>query len=282
MIQEKVKNKDSISTGKTTRNKRKAGAVRHKTKLRNKRLKSLAKGSVKNIGFFEALRLKTAGRIDGAGGLPRQTDDSLWYSPFMNRETNGYEEFCSCIWGTLQLENEESYARLGELLSSIQQTQVLLVEAKCELLAAAGLDSYADAGRKKGEENLTDAQMKSRRASEREKRLVPLKNRIGALECRMSDGVAELSELYSRLVEDDNTTRIICHRVKAHTLQRLDLYWNAALKKHPDSNGMPVVPAVDLTENAERVYMESHEKLMDRAETLRIQLIDVTADKEVA
>lgn len=266
--QEKVKNK--------------AGITKRKNNLRNKRLKSLAKGRVKNLGPIEAIKLKIAGHIDGAGGLPRMIDDNHWNSPFMNREINSYEEFCSRIWGSLQLENEDSYSYLDGLIRNIQQTQVLLEEAKYNLSAATHFDPQTDAVRKKGEEHLTEAQVKSRRAAEREKRLAPLRSKVRALEDKLSAEMTELSELHSQLVEDENTTRIICHRVKAHTLQRLDLYWNAALKKHTDSGGMPAVLAIDLTFLAEQVYKEAHEKLMDQVETLHVRMEDKTTEKGVA
>ena len=75
---------------------------------------------------------------------------------------------------------------------------------------------------------------------------------------------------------------MICNRVKDHTLQRLDIYWNASFQKHPDKVLMPAVPSVKLSSGAEVTYVHSHEMLIQRADILYKQMAEKIADKEVA
>ena len=48
----------------------------------------------------------------------------------MNRDVNSYEEFCSHIWASLQIENEGVYVKLEKLMDKIQQEKKLLDTAK--------------------------------------------------------------------------------------------------------------------------------------------------------
>lgn len=236
--------------------------------LRRKKMGQLVKGRVKHIGLLESLKLKVIGRTDGARGLPRQETDGHWTSAFMDRERNAYEEFCSHMWATLQIDNEENYIHLNQLVNSVLQTQLLLKEAKFELAKRKAQEDTVAVVRRTGEEKLTDEQVRSRRMAEKLQRLAPLQSRITALEERVETTVAEFSEVYCKLVEDSNTTRITCHRVHDHSLQRLTYYWNAALAKHPDRAAMPTVPGMELTFRAEQTFEALHEKVMSRAQLL--------------
>ena len=90
------------------------------------------------------------------------------------------------------------------------------------------------------------------------------------------------SELHSKLVEDDNTTRLICHRVKNHILMRIDTYWNSVLRHHPDNACMPVLPILEIKDDAEEVYLRPHKELMKRATTFHDWIQDEATKKEVA
>ena len=61
---------------------------------------------------------------------------------------------------------------------------------------------------------------------------------------------------------------MICTRVKEHLLQRMDVYWNAALHKHSENARMPAVPSIEVTSRAEIAYMELHKVLMQKAEMI--------------
>lgn len=242
-----------------------------KNKRRYKRLRSLDKGKIKNIGIIENIRLKLAGNSDGARGFPRPMDDGKWRSSFIDKEVNAYEEFCSRMWGSLQIEAESDFTRIGELIDSINHLWVELNKAK-DNLTEHSKDDQTLSVRKKGEEKLTESQVKARRSRERNKRLAPARGKVSSLESKIAIQIEEFLELKNYVDEASNTTRMICNRLKDHTLQRIDVYWSYALRKHPDAMKMPTIPHVDLSCDAEKVYMTPHKDLIQKADKL-IQLI---------
>ena len=98
----------------------------------------------------------------------------------------------------------------------------------------------------------------------------------------MKNAEEAFSALHGKLVEDDNTTCLICHRVRDHILMRLDVYWNSALRRHPDGASMPVVPVIALEDEAEEAYLSLHKVLMKHAVAIHDVIQDEAAEKEVA
>lgn len=236
--------------------------------LKDARISKLRNGKVKGVGFFEGIRLKIAGRIDGSRNLPRECADSRWVSPHLDREVCSYDEFSSRVWGQLQIEEEDEYARLGVLMDSLVHTKSQLESAEAVLATALSGESGVDTSRKHGESKLTEAQVIARRANERTKRLAPLRSRVSTLQSKLVAEMDEFSALRNKIIEDNNSTRMICARVKDHLLQRMDVYWNSALLKHSENARMPAVPSVEVTSRAEDIYMEPHKALMQRAELI--------------
>lgn len=274
--------RDNITNSAKSARRGKEAALVDREKMRKQRYKMVDNGKGKKIGSFEAICLKIRGLCDGHKGFPRQTDSNDWYSPFMNQEANSLGEFCSHTWGSLQIENEGEYARLEELIDGIRQKKRLLEAAKADFAVAATRENDSESARKKGENNLTDAQIRARRKAEKEKKLAPVKKKVADLEQELKNAEEAFSALHSKLVEDDNTTRLICHRVRDHILMRLDVYWNSALRCHPDGASMPVVPVIELADEAEEAYLSLHKVLMKRAAAIRDAIQDEAAEKEVA
>ena len=274
--------RDNITNSTKSTRRGKEAALVDREKMRKQRYKKVNNGKGKKIGSFEAICLKIRGFCDGHKGFPRQTDSNDWYSPFMNQEANSFEEFCSHTWGSLQIENEGEYARLEELMYDIRQKKGLLEVAKADFTAADKRENDSESARKKGEDNLTDAQIRARRKAEKEKKLAPVKKKVAGLEQELKNAEEAFSALHSKLVEDDNTTRLICHRVRDHILMRLDVYWNSALRRHPDGASMLMVPVMELKDEAEEVYLSLHKILMKRAAAIRDAIQDEAAEKEVA
>ena len=216
--------RDNITNNTTSAGRRKEVAFVNREKIRKQRYKKVNTGKGKKIGFFESIDLKIKGFCDGCKGFPRQTDKNDWFSPFMNQEVNSFEEFCSHTWGSLQIENEGEYARLEELMDGIRQKKGLLEAAKADFAAADKRENDSESARKKGEDKLTDAQIRARRKAEKEKKLAPVKKKVAGLEQELKNAEEAFSALHSKLVEDDNTTRLICHRVRNHILMRLEVY----------------------------------------------------------
>lgn len=256
----------------------------NRERMRKQRYKKVNTGKGRKVGFFESIGLKIIGFCDGRKGFPRQTNSNGndWYSPFMNQEVNSFGEFCSHTWGSLQIENEGEYARLEELMDGIRQKKGLLETARTDFAVAVKGENDFESARKRGEDKLTDAQVWARRKYEKEKKLAPVKSKVASLEQELKNAEEAFSDLHSKLVEDDNTTRLICHRVKDHVLMRLDVYWNSALKSHPDGVSMPVVPVLDLKDEAEEIYLRPHMELMKRAAAIHDAIQDEAEEKEVA
>lgn len=274
--------RDNITNNTISARRGKEAVSVDREKMRKQRYKKVNTGEGKKVGFFESIALKIKGFCDGYKGFPRQTDKNDWYSPFMNQEVNSFEEFCSHTWGSLQIENEGEYVRLEELMDGIRQKKGLLEVAKSDLAVAAKRENDSEFTRKKGEDNLTDAQIRARRKAEKEKKLAPVKKKVAGLEQELKNAEEAFSALHSKLVEDDNTTRLICHRVRDHILMRLDVYWNSALRRHPDGASMLMVPVMELKDEAEEVYLSLHKVLMKRAAAIRDAIQDEAAEKEVA
>lgn len=273
--------RDNITNSTTFTGRGKEAASVDREKMRKQRYKKVNTGKGKKVGFFESIGLKIKGFCDGRKGFPRQTNKDDWYSPYMNQEVNGFEEFCSHIWGSLQIENEGEYARLEELMDGIRQKKELLEAARAGLAVEAKKENDSEAARKKGEDKLTDAQVQARRKAEKEKELAPAKSKVAELEQELKDAEEAFADLHSKLFEDDNTTRLICHRVRDHVLMRLDVYWNSVLRRHPEGASMPVVPILELKDEAEEAYLRPHKELMKRAAAIHDAIQGEAAEKEV-
>lgn len=237
------------------------------------RISKLGKGKMKGVGFFEGIGLKITGRMDGARNLPRECGEGGWISPHLDREVRSYDEFSSYMWGRLQIEKEDEYAQLGELLDFIMHAQVQLENVKKELKDMLSYETEVNVSRKYGESKLSDSQVEARRANERSKRLAPFQNQVSTLQSTLSAKMDEFFVLRNKIIEENNSIRMICACMKEHLLQRMDIYWNSALRKHSENNRMPVIPSIEVKSDAEIVYMESHKELMQRAESLSQNLL---------
>lgn len=239
----------------------------------NNRIHYLNSGRVKGVGFFESIPLKIAGRIDGKRGLPRE-DNGVWASAHIEKEVRSYDEFSSKMWGQLQIEEEKAYARLGELMDSVVHIRTQLEGAERELEESIAIESNADKSRKYGESKLTDAQVVARRTEEGNKRIAPKRSRVASLQGQLTSEIDEFSRVRSKIIEDNNSVRMICNRVRDHLYQRLAVYWNAAMRKHPKRDMMPVTPALEVYFTSEDVYMKPHMILMQKAELLSETLLN--------
>ena len=274
--------RDNIPNSSVSTKRKKKAALAFKAKMSKQRHKKLNTGKGKKIGIFESIGLKIKGACDGRNGFPRQTDNKDWYSPFINQEVNSFDEFCSHMWASLQIENERQYARLEKLMDGIHLKKHLLEDARADIVLLVKNENISESVRKIGEEHLTDTQVLSRREAEKEKKLAPLKSKVAGLEQELQAAEEAFLELHSQLIEDDNTTRLICHRVRDHILMRLDVYWNSALRHHTDGVSMPVVPMLELEDEAEEVYFRPHKELMKRADAIHDAIQGESSEKEVA
>lgn len=63
---------------------------------------------------------------------------------------------------------------------------------------------------------------------------------------------------------------------------RIDVYWNSALMRHPEGADMPVIPTLELRNDAEEAYLQPHKELMKRAVAIHEAIQDEAHKREVA
>lgn len=234
----------------------------------NSRNTALRRGKVSSIGLFESIPLMVSGYLDGKRSLPRENGD-VWMSPHIEKEIRSYDEFASRVFGQLQLDEENDYARLEELINSVTDSGEQLEKAEEELHKAQMSESTVENCRMNGESRLTDAQVRARRIRESEKRLSVPVNKVNTLKEKLIKEAEEFQRLRSKIIEENNSSRMVCNRVRDRLYQRLAVYWGWALRSHPEGADMPAVPVFDVSIKAEDIYMKPHIKLlMEKAEIL--------------
>lgn len=251
--------------------------LKFKKKTRDTRIKCQrkVKRSV-TLGFFERIKMKILGRRDGKRGLPKETEDGSWSSPHIVLEKKMYDEHTAKTWAGLQVENEERFARLNELAETAVTLMDKLDKAKESFTKAN--EKKPELVRLKGEKGLTDEQLASRRASEHARGTAPFKARVSSIETELSACLKEIETIRSSVIEDMKTTNMISLRMREHIFARLDVYWDSAMRKHPEISKMPVSPAVEIVDEAETAFTELHRDLLD----LTANLLNINDEKEVA
>lgn len=171
------------------------------------------------------------------------------------------------------------------MIDGIYQKNEKLESARADLEKACAAYSTASSPggfvRKKGEASLTEAQVRVRREAEKEKKISSINNRVARLEHELKSEEEAFSGLHSRLIENDNTTRLICSRVQNHMQMRLDVYWNSVLKHHKENISMPIVPVLKFEDKVENIYLKSHQELMSSANIISSKFVKKTASEEV-
>ena len=115
--------------------------------------------------------------------------------------------------------------------------------------------------RKRGEEELSESQVIARRKREDAKRMAQIHAGVVRLENELTEKYLELSDLQHNAEELTKVVRLLCERVMMHTNQRLDIYWRAVLRVHPDRDRMPmIVKEVSIIPRAEQTYLKIYGK----------------------
>lgn len=226
-----------------------------RTQLNNQR--------VKNIGLIERHFLRKEGESDGAIGLPKQNKDGLWVSPLIEREMNAFQESSDKLYGHLQISTKELYVEANMLTDAIKKSMADIYSIDKEI---KNTSSEFDMKKKnKGEENLSNEQIASRRSRELNGMLAGMRNKREQLLDQTEKSYYRLLELKSKIMVLNDVTKFMNEKVKDHTLQRIDLYWNAAYRYYLDQESMPPVPQITLSSNAENVYYERHKNIDEKS-----------------
>ena len=226
-------------------------------RLQNALTRQLTAGKPRRLGLAETLLLKRAGAADGRNGMPRETAPDQWTSSLISKEISAYEEFCSRVWGEQQVKLHWAHARCDSLVDDILDLTAKISEARAALPPE---EPPALSRRKRGEEELSEAQVEARRGREATKRAAQSRAGLVRLTQTRDERLAELSLLHGFITESGNAARLVCQRVRDHTRQRLNVYWRAALRVHPDNGRMPAAIDPLGSSDAERTYLAKFER----------------------
>lgn len=227
--------------------------------------KQLLHGRAKPLGPFESLTLRVSGFRDSLKGYPRKEADGKWSSLRIKKEIDSYEEFCSKSWGRLQIDMERLHQEIERLIRDIKR----LENEADDLQAEAPKDNNADLNvRKLGEEKLSDDQILSRRKRERDSKNAPYFARKRQNQEHLAEAYRNLNIITGCVVEAGNAMHLICERAMNRTRQRIDVYWNAALRHKKSAESIPMHIDVVLNSNSEKTYYAQHQHILESAESL--------------
>ena len=220
------------------------------------------KTSVK-IPFLERIPLKRAGRLDGKRGLIHEDGHSHWTSPFLDKELHHFQQISFIKWTAVGNGRNDLLSKLGNLAYSTRFTLTKLEKAQAALKEAE--QHPLPDTRKPGEETLAKQQLENRRKAERRQLLAPQVRRIQELKKHFADQRDKCADLYSQLLEEHFRTRMECEQLTERTLQRISVYWNAALRRNRD---LPAASGIELPPIAENLYMDRHKVLFEEIDML--------------
>lgn len=224
-------------------------------KAEKRRTRELRRGKARRLGPVEAFTLKVYGYTDGKFGMPREISEGAWSSPFLQKELDAQHEHRERVWGTTQIELKPYHMRVESLLTVIAAQERKLGELQVKIHP---VNESACTSRKRGEENLTDAQVGARRQRELDRQNAKVRADCHEIWEHLEAYYEELSILHCYITESENTAKLTCERVMDHTRQRIDAYWRAAMWVHPQAADMPSVPDLPRETEAEAAYMEQH------------------------
>lgn len=231
----------------------------------------MCRGRPKGVRFVVWLKMVIIGSIDGARGLPRAEADAGYLSPHMVKTAYAYAEFNARVWGDLQLEHEETFAALSNLMDVITQDKLRLSTANERLQAA--LHQEPDRTRHYGEEEITESEVAQRRRREQQKRLVPYRRAVASLEDKLAEAMERFIAQYSEVTEAEHTTALMCERVQKHLGQQISIYWNYVVWRHPKRNQLPAAPpAVTFHNIGEEIYLQHHAAVRAKMDAFRRSL----------
>ena len=249
-------------------------------RLTTQHRKMLKKGKIARMGLIESLVVRHCGKTDGKRGLPRVNEKGDWSSPFLRKEWAAFGEFCDRAWGSVQLELSDEYAKLGVLIDCIKRYEQELKALANKEPRAASEEELTK--RHKGEEGLSDYQIRRRRGKSARNKMESYNAKVGNLQIGIKEAYEKMEKIHNQILEVNNANRMVCQRVKDHVEQRRSVYWNVAQKYHPEKDKMPVCPSALAEAEAELVYTVQHKSLeketlemMDRKERILTHINDL-------
>ena len=219
---------------------------------------TLKRGRTGRLRLLERVSLSIRGRQDGRIGLPKEAEEGSWDSPVLAGERAAYEEFCADTWARHQVSMRENHENVRNLTAQITCQEGEIGELDREIRELDGEEP--EVFRKFGEENISEAQVQLRRKREHDRQVAEKKQARKELEWKISEAREARERSRNRILEADHSVRLLCEKVGDHTKIRMTAYWNAALKEHRATEEMPASPNLELSNDAERIYLSGHKE----------------------
>lgn len=243
-----------------------------KTTLNNFFKKTTKKGMRSRLSVFEAISLWNTARRDGRAGLPKHDASGLWTSPTVQKEINACNETHGKVFATLRLELEKDYVEAATLSDRILRYEARIDELSLNM--PAPMHKEDGCIRKQGEEQLSDAQIKRRRQREYDKLGAAARAELVEVQRKMEDCYEKLVELNNYLLEKNHEATIICEKIRSHTQQRIDYYWNIITRvAFLNKSAIPVVfsgvKVADVVDSYQMACQQDNRKIAEVIEHFR-------------
>lgn len=227
-------------------------------------LRSLKHEKKTRLGIIEKFMLGRLGKKDGLHGLPKEDGDGQWTSPTIQREINACNESNRRIYGILQIKLGKKYKTAAKLADRIECHEAKINEWKGQIPRA--LTEEESRERKHGEEKLSISQVRNRRRREYERLKDKYQVQIEQIREEMETDYEELIELKNDLVQRKHEAEAVCRRIRNHTQQRIDYYWNkAGYISYENKRNIPAayiwMPMLEVAESYKMLYRKEEQKI---------------------
>ena len=180
----------------------------------NRQLRRTDCGRAKHPSPLERFSLSVAGRLDGVRSQLREGEKGIWTSPLIQKESDALEAQCSRTWGMVLSCLEPYRQRESQLRIAIGQLESVRDHARSADTLMEETDLMV---RKRGEELLTEAQVRACWQRERLRAETALRIQEEAITTRLVDILLELARIHSIITDAESRARMSCERVMNHT-----------------------------------------------------------------
>jgi hypothetical protein len=201
---------------------------------------------------FETFLMALKGKRDGKIGLPRQDENSNWYSPQCSKEAGAYYAFTAKKWARAENKNAALHREIATLERNANNKQHQLDRLAAECPPAPEINFACP-----GEEGVNPEILRKRRQSEHQAAYRKYFAKCDELRSYIEQALDKISEHRARTAEVENITRLICERAKHRSEQRISAYWHGLLCTNANME-IPVSPAKIKDSDAERIYFSHH------------------------
>ena len=218
------------------------------------------------LGFFPRIALRIRGRKDGKQGLPSTAESGTITSPHIAWEQNVMETFAAQKFA----EHEMAISRCIE---EVERIDLVIDNIKDKVSAKVSSEPPNPTEDELGavlkqEQGAPPAVIRARRQNEWSKKNAAYYSELRLLKGKLDALQEQRAKLLAFCNESAAVTRLMIEKKRDITRQRVDIYYQGALSKHSDKDGMPPSLECYFENYAERIYNKQHrlENIYNREE----------------